>query len=109
MIDKWIFSNFDFLKLEFFRAKGIDVNTTQANPREDQFSAAGFRKPKKELTDLEIGILQQAIADEEIKNFWFCEPLRRWMVLYNDSGQSEVAIFVERKLNELEAIADETY
>lgn len=99
MLDKWILNNFDFLKAQFFKETG-EQDESGVNDESSE-----IRKPKNKkpvLSEKVVEFLQQAIADEKIKNYWFCEPLKRWMVLLNGGRQIEVDVYFER-----EAIASE--
>ncbi|NJN74732.1 MAG: MarR family transcriptional regulator [Limnothrix sp. RL_2_0] len=103
MLDKWIYKNFDFLKAQFQQETGENIGQEQSDgSQSDHVSGQGFavRKPKKKKNSLApevVELLKQAIAAKKIKNFWYCEPLKRWMVLLNNSQQVEVDIYIERE------------
>lgn len=108
MIDKWIFKNFDFLKAQFQEETGERINTgenagTKTSSVNDQGSASCKPKNKKiSLASEMVELLEAAIATNEIQDYRYCEPLKRWMVLFNGS-QVEIEYWLERR----EAIANE--
>lgn len=103
MLDKWIYKNFDFLKAQFQQETGESISQEQSNQGQNHYvRGQGFavRKPQIKTDVLSPEVverLDQAIAENRIKNYRYCEPLKRWMVLLNNSAQVEVEVYLDRE------------
>ena len=90
MLEKWIAANFEFLKAQYISETG---DTWGSSVRKKKIHEQKGRKP---LPEKIVTFLNKCIKDNKIKNFWYCEPLTRWMVLL-DRGQMEVDIYLEKQ------------